>query len=523
MMADTFSNPIMTGFHPDPSVCRVPGGGYLLVASSFEYFPGVPIFSSDDLVTWTPLGHVLDRPEQLDLTDVEFSDGIWATTIREHNGLFYVVSTVVRGRRGADNFLVTTTDPAGAWSDPVWLGVEGIDPSLFFDDDGRCWFTACRNNSAEGNPGELWMQELDLHTLSLVGPQSVLWTGALIGAWIEGPHIYKNSGTYYLVAAEGGTEANHAVTVASSSTVDGPYRGLPSNPVLTHRHLGADYPVQNVGHADLVETDAGETWAVVLGVRPRGGGHVLGREVFLLPVSWEATGPVFSPGVGHVPEVARRPSHASLQRAGGGASTSTTKNMHRWDSPVWSTVRHSAALSGIEIRGEEVSLALLPGSLRGREPQAALVRRQQHHSFVAWVQMDFTPECDGEEAGLVVLQHRHAWAASSVRQVAGATCVVVELHSAVAPSLRWQVAVTAGPVELGVRASDASYEFLMRCPGSAETLLARVSSDHLTTEAAGGFTGVMIGPFATSNGVVSDSRAVFTDFRYEPADGGASA
>ncbi|MFD0476003.1 family 43 glycosylhydrolase [Nonomuraea thailandensis] len=179
---------------------------------------------------------------------------MWAPTIRHHDGTFYVVSTLAVDRRGSLTFVVTATDPAGPWSDPVPLEAEGIDPSLFFDDDGRCWFTACRDAEGDGGPGELWMRELDLDRLRLAGPTHVLWHGAVRGAWVEAPHLYKHDGVYHLIAAEGGTERNHSVTAARSGAVTGPYVTDPRSPLLTHRHRGPDEPVHNVGHVDLVDT-----------------------------------------------------------------------------------------------------------------------------------------------------------------------------------------------------------------------------------------------------------------------------
>ncbi len=286
----TFQNPVVTGMNPDPSLCAV-GDEFFLVTSSFAYWPGIPVHRSRDLVHWEQIGHVLDRPEQIDLSGIDTSDGIWAPTIRHHDGIFYVVSTVARDRRGGVNFVTTALDAAGPWMQPVVLDAEGIDPSLFFDDDGRCWFTACRD--AEDpflrGPAELYIQELDLETLQLTGPLHVLWNGAVAGAWAEAPHIYKRDGVYYLIAAEGGTERNHSVTAARSATVTGPYRTDPRSPLLTHRHLGPEAVFQNVGHADIVETPAGETWALVLATRPLDGAHTLGREVFLVPANGPTT------------------------------------------------------------------------------------------------------------------------------------------------------------------------------------------------------------------------------------------
>ncbi|WP_157601941.1 glycoside hydrolase family 43 protein, partial [Promicromonospora kroppenstedtii] len=316
------SNPILPGCYPDPTICRV-GAEYYLVTSTFEYFPGLPVFRSRDLVHWEQIGHAVDRPGQLDMQGIASSGGLYAPTLRHHDGTFWLVCTLVDQQdssRGG-NFVLTATDPAGPWSDPVWLGEDGIDPSLFFDDDGRVWLHGTRlaREPEWHDQTEVWLRELDPATMRLAGPEHVLWRGAVLGAvWAEGPHLYRVDGTYYLLAAEGGTEFHHAISVARSDSVTGPYVGNRANPVLTHRHLGRDVDVVGVGHADLVEAPDGSWWAVLLGMRPYGGYHYnLGRETFLVPVTWEDGWPVFAPGQGRVPMVVEVPDGV---RADGGAA-----------------------------------------------------------------------------------------------------------------------------------------------------------------------------------------------------------
>ena len=200
-----------------------------------------------------------------------------------------------RPRRG--NCIVTATDPAGPWSEPYWLdGADGIDPSLFFDDDaapnrrGKAWYVGTRlkasSTFAQGQT-EIWLQELDLVTMRLTGEQVVIWDGAVKNAvWSESPHIYKIDGRYYLLTAEGGTAHHHSVMVARSEAITGPYEGNRGNPIVTHRHLGLNYPIVGAGHADLIDTPSGEWWMVLLAMRPYGGYfYNLGRETFLAPVT----------------------------------------------------------------------------------------------------------------------------------------------------------------------------------------------------------------------------------------------
>ncbi|MBL8090224.1 MAG: glycoside hydrolase family 43 protein, partial [Anaerolineales bacterium] len=302
-MKKTFRNPILRGCYPDPSICRV-GEDYYLVTSTFEYFPGLPIFHSKDLIHWHQIGHVLDRASQLDLDEIRPSGGLYAPTIRFSNGTFYVINTLVDGKTKSGNFIVTATNPAGPWSEPYWLDSEGIDPSLFFDDDGQAWYVGTRLNEQRYYKGhtEIFLRKLDIKQMKLIGEEYILWDGALKGVvWAEAPHIYKVNGYYYLLIAEAGTAHHHAVTMARSKNITGPYEGNRSNPILTHRHLGLDYPIVGTGHADLVETQNGEWWLVLLAMRPYGGYfYNLGRETFLIPARWEDDWLLASPGAGRV-------------------------------------------------------------------------------------------------------------------------------------------------------------------------------------------------------------------------------
>ena len=310
-------NPILPGFYPDPSICRVEDDFYL-VTSSFSYFPGVPIFHSKDLEQWVQIGHVLDRPEQLPLTHEMISAGIFAPTIRYHNGTFYMITTNMS--MGVVNFVVTATDPAGPWSDMhIIKGADGIDPSLFWDDDGKCYYTGTtRFDDEAGSRQGIWCSEIDLATFELVGERHIIGTGAQINAEApEGPHLYKKDGYYYLLIAEGGTEHFHAVTISRSQSVFGEYENHQGNPILTHRHLGKGFPIWNVGHGDLVELQNGDWYMVCLGSRLSDGKHkLLGRETFLVPVVWEDGWPVVSKGTGKVEWTYPSPGLPSWQPAG---------------------------------------------------------------------------------------------------------------------------------------------------------------------------------------------------------------
>ncbi|MDU0300755.1 glycoside hydrolase family 43 protein, partial [Streptomyces sp. PAL114] len=288
MSEHLYDNPVISGFHPDPSVCRV-GDDYYLVCSSFEYVPGLPLFHSKDLVHWEQIGNVLDRPGQLPLPlpGAKASGGLYAPTIRHHDGRFWVVDTNIDG---GGNFVVWAERPEGPWSDPVWLALDGIDPDLAWEEDGTCW---C---AFSGPAGGINIARIDPAGGKVLEGPVPTWSGSGL-KFPEAPHLYRVGGWWYLLIAEGGTERGHAVSVARARSPRGPWEAAPGNPLLSH--AGTARPVQNTGHADLVEAPDGSWWMVLLGVRPRGftpDVHVLGRETFLTPVEWDADGwPVVTP------------------------------------------------------------------------------------------------------------------------------------------------------------------------------------------------------------------------------------
>ena len=302
--AGHYRNPVLAGFHPDPSITRA-GDRFYLVASTFSFFPGIPVFESTDLVHWRQIGNVIDRPSQLDFDGLGISRGVFAPTIEYHDGTFYVANTAVDS---GGNFIATAKDPAGPWSDPIWLPtIGGIDPSLFFDDDGRVYIL--NNDAPIGEPRysghrAIWMQEFNLARMQPTGVRKVLIDGGVDPStnpiWIEGPHIFKRGGWYYLSCAEGGTGPQHSQVILRSRNPWGPYAPYEKNPILTQRDLPGDrdHPITNAGHAQLVETPDGRWWATFLASRNYGQVHYnTGRETFLLPVKWEDGWPmILEPG-----------------------------------------------------------------------------------------------------------------------------------------------------------------------------------------------------------------------------------
>lgn len=520
-MTCAFRNPILTGFYPDPSICRV-GEDYYLVTSTFEYFPGLPIFHSRDLVHWRQIGHVLDRPSQLPLDGVRPSGGLYAPTLRYHHGLFYMINTLVSGTIQSGNFIVTATDPAGPWSEPYWLeGAAGIDPSLFFDDDDRAWYTGARlkeDSDFKKGQTEIWLQELDLENMRLVGEQYVIWDGAVKNAvWSEAPHLYKIDGRYYLLTAEGGTAHHHSVVVARSDTITGPYEGNRGNPILTHRHLGLDYPIVGTGHGDLVQTQNGEWWMVLLAMRPYGGYYYnLGRETFLVPVRWEDGWPIVSPGIGRVeftypaPDL---PDHA----------WPIVPERDDFDRPIlapeWFFLRTPREdFWSLKDRSGWLRLRLRPERLSERVNPSFVGRRQQHIHFNAQTLMEFTPHAANECAGLALVQNNDFHFCFVVTQTHQPVVRLIKRAAGVEEILA-EHPIQAGRIYLKVEAHEQDYSFYAaNDPEARQPVAEGIDGRLLSTPVAGGFVGAVIALYASSDGRPSTNHADFDWFDYTGLD-----
>lgn len=498
-----YRNPVIPGFYPDPSVCRV-GEDYYLVTSSFEYFPGVPIFHSKDLIHWRQIGHCLTRASQLPLKNAWISGGIYAPTIRHHQGKFYMITTNVSD---GGHFFVTADDPAGEWSEPVWVEGKWIDPSLFFDDDGRVYF--------QHSGGGIWQTEIDIQTGKHLTPFKLLSPG-MVGKDIEGPHLYKIKGKYYLMAAEGGTEYNHMEVIGRSDTPWGPFEHCPHNPILTHR--GYNSPIQATGHAELFEVHDGSWWMVFLGIRPNGYPpcYHLGRETFLAPVRWTEDG---WPVVGMDGRVALEMEAETLP-------------LHPWQpvDPHDDFVLPKPGLQWNYLRNpypEDYNLTDRPGWLRlwgsavtldAQDSPAWLGRRQQHFLCTAKTYLDFEPREDGEEAGLTVFQNFKHHYEIAVRWQAGERCVFVRRRIGSLVAEVGQAALAPGPVTLILQANRDWYVFGFQQGSAPEIELAQGETRYLSTEVGGMFTGVYFAMYATGNGKRSTVPADFDWFEYLPGE-----
>jgi alpha-N-arabinofuranosidase len=512
-----YRNPILTGFYPDPSVTRV-GEDYYLVTSTFSYFPGIPVFHSRDLVSWTQIGNAIDRPDQLDFGTLGLSRGVFAPTIEHHVGLFYILNTCVDC---GGNFLITARDPAGPWSDPVWLpDLEGaIDPSLFIDQDGRAWIL--NNGPPEGEPQyeghrAIWIQRFDIERQATFGPREVLVNGGVDIAtkpiWIEGPHLTWRDGWYYLTCAEGGTAEGHSQVALRSRAPDGPFEAFDGNPILTQRGLPADRPdpITSAGHADLVQTPDGDWWATFLAVRPYGPDQYnTGRETFLLPVDWSGDWPIITTPGQVIPYQADRPD-LPQQPAPAVPTSGPFRVVDAFDGPAlppyWMMMRNPReAWFDLTSTPGALSLTPRPVDLGDKANPSFLGRRQQHQFATAETTMRWAPTRDGDRAGLVALQSDDWWYFLAVGQAAGRP--IIELRRRAGPGEPADGAVIASaplaaPSEatrLRIAARAGRYDFAYAGEdGGWTTLAADVDGTILSTRTAGGFVGVVLGPHARS-------------------------
>lgn len=516
---DAYFNPVLAGFYPDPSITQV-GGDYYLVNSTFCYFPGIPVFHSTDLVNWTQVGNVIDRPGMLDFDGLRLSRGVFAPTIEHHDGTFYVANTCVDC---GGNFVVTAEDPAGPWSDPVWLPeVGGIDPSLFFDEDGKVYVI---NNDAppEGSTYDghraIWMREVDPQTLQSISEPVVLINGGVRPEdkpiWIEGPHIYKVGDWYYLSAAEGGTAVNHSQVVLRARTVTGPYEPYEDNPILTQRHLDPERanPITSVGHADFVTDDAGNWWVTFLGVRPYEGDYYnTGRETFLMPVRWEDGWPVIARGQEQVPYVASPRPDLPAGEPGPFPMSGNFTVREEFDGEGlpfhWMSLRVPEA-PWFSLEDGALALEARPVSLGSGGQPSYLGRRQQHLDALATMALDFSPQAAGDEAGLAVLQSDEYYYRIGVHMTeSGGPEIQVRVRAgAEAPEDGEAIAFDPlgeafdGRVELRITAKRDLYDFEYRLPdGEWKMMASDQDGKLLSTAVATGFVGATFGPYAQRAG-----------------------
>ena len=512
---DEFYNPILQGCYPDPSITRK-GDDYYLVTSTFAMFPGVPIFHSKDLVNWTQIGHVLDRKSQLKVQDTGISAGIYAPSIKynANNETFYMITTQFAG--DINNMVVKTKDPFQGWSEVYKLKFNGIDPSLFFDDNGKAYVV---HNDAPDRGKELYnghrvikIWEYDVENDQVIaGTDKIIVDGGVDISrkpiWIEAPHIYKKNGIYYLMCAEGGTGDWHSEVIFTSENPMGPYVPAPNNPILSQRYLNSNRAnkVDWAGHADLVEGTDGKHYGVFLAIRPNEKGLVnTGRETFILPVDWSGKYPVFENGLVPMEPKLKMPKGVENKTGTEGffpnGNFTFTDNFtapkldYRWigmRGPREDFITTSK--NGLSIKPFAVSIKAVA-------PVSALFQRQQHQRFTATTTMKFTPKSENELAGLTCYQSER------FNYVFGITKKDKDFYILLEKTEKGQSKIIASakidvkmPVQLQVTAKGDEYKFNYSVDGVNFTNLGGiVSGDILSTNVAGGFTGSLIGLYATS-------------------------
>jgi alpha-N-arabinofuranosidase len=507
---DYFYNPILPGWYSDPSICTN-GKDFFLVTSTFSYYPGVPLFHSTDLLNWKQIGHVLNRPEQLHLEGQKVSEGIFAPSIgyNPHNQTYYMVTTNV----GRGNFFVKTKDPLGEWSDPIWLpDVHGIDPSFFFDDDGKAYIV----NNDEPDGGSTYeghrairVSEFDVENDRTIGGSKMLVNGGVNLAekpiWIEGPHMYKINGNYFLMCAEGGTSVNHREVIFKSNTPLGMFKPCNENPILTQKHLNPErpLPVTCAGHADLIQKDNGEWWAAFLACRPIDNKFEnLGRETFLMPVHWSKDG---IPQITKDKEVVTR----IIQMQGVKRdSANTFGNFQKRDDfdaselgLEWMTLRGNGS-ELYSLTQEEGYLTIKCANIASNELKtpAFIGRRLQHHQFESSTSMYFSPKSEHESAGMLLMKdetHQYLLVVEKANER-----VQISVKKVGDKSVDTLISNTINPEDKAIQLKTASngnaFSFYYAVGDAEWQLLAdKVDAFYLSTAASYGFTGTTIGLYAS--------------------------
>ncbi len=505
-----YRNPVMPGYYPDPSVTRV-GDKFYLVNSTFAHWPGIPIHESTDLVHWTLIGHALNDPSKVKFDGLDISRGVFAPAIEYHDGTYYVINTLVDA---GGNFFVTSKSPGGPYSDPVWLPeIDGIDPSFYFDDDGKAYIL--NNGPPDRAPlydghRAIWMQEFDVGTRKLTGPRKVIVDG---GAditkkpiWIEGPHIYKIDGTYYLMCAEGGTGDMHSEVIFRSKSPWGPWQPYDGNPILTQRDLDRNRPnpVTSTGHADLVQKKDGSWWAVFLGTRPyENDSYNTGRETFLLPVTWKDGWPIILPRGVALPASsplsagAKKARDRKLPTLSGDMRSPTARDEFTGKAPApeWLQIYVPKQAWYSLDKG---ALAITPqkANLDAKVNTSFLARRQQDRKFDASTQIAASLE-PGVAAGLAAYQNHDHWYFLAARRTADGLDVFLERRMGRALRIVATERISnPATLRFRIRADGKRYSFDYDAGKGWQALKENDDGSILSTSTAGGFVGTVLGPFA---------------------------
>ena len=523
-------NPILPGFYPDPSIVKV-AEDYYLVNSTFAYFPGIPILHSKDLMNWKQIGNAIDRASQMDFLGEQISRGLFAPAINYHKGIFYITCTDIDNQ---GNFILTAKNPAGPWSNPVVLPqVKGIDPSLFFDDEKAYIIynsDAPNNKPLYSGHRTVKIFELDIQNLKVLGTETQLVNGGVDlskkPVWIEGPHIYKREGYYYLLAAEGGTSVNHSQVAFRSKDVKGPYIPYDKNPILTQRGLNPDRknPITSTGHADLVEGPDGNTYAVFLGVRPyEGDFYNTGRETFIAPVKWTNGWPVINPNFEEVqytyPVNFKEQKQKSLPLNGNFKQSYNFKNLFKSNFLFLRTPDASWCKANLK----SVTMNLLPQTCMEKGNASFIARRQQHLTFSVTVDLNFTAQAENEKAGFISFQNEYHFYYICKSIENGKDIIQVykgnptdkkmdllaqEILDKNQKNIQFKISADRNTYSLSYATSKNNWQVLK----------ANLDAKFLSTKTAGGFVGTLYALYTTSYGKESKNKAIFKNLIYSGND-----
>ena len=498
-----YKNPVVKGFYPDPSVCFA-NGKYYMVCSSFQYFPGVPLFESDNLVNWKQIGYVLTRTSQVMLDKINSSGGVFAPTIRYNNGRFYVVTT---NDTTNQNFYVYTDNIYGEWSEPIYVDQGGIDPSLYFEKN-KCYFMS--NGEDDNGVGGVVQCEIDIETGRKLSESKCIWQGSG-GRYLESPHLYKIGRWYYLMAAEGGTEYGHMITCARSRSIWGKYVRNPNNPILTNRNK-APYIIQGIGHGELIQAPNGDWFIISLGFRqihiwmPF---HNLGREVFLTPASFTDDG-WFTAGTDGTTD-------ESYEMKGD--FEQDEKNRFTFESTDWNidwSYMRKPNLKKYELGRNKVTLYGTDINLEEADSPTFIAMRQKEFNFNMAVDIKLEPCGDSRrpgEAGLTIYMCENEHYDIAVRECSDGLGyeVILKLNIGGIKHIQKAFPIKTDKARLIVSADNFSYNFSFKNEGDEIAAgLGYGYAKYLTSEVSGGFTGVMLGLYA-----IGRSKAAFENFEIE--------
>lgn len=506
-----YRNPILPGFHPDPTITAYKDE-YLLVTSTFTWMPGFPVYRSKDLVNWKLASHAITPDSGFQMEGLGVTRGMFAPAITAHKDKLYLVSTCVDC---GGNFVVTADSPDGPWSKPIWLEFEGIDPSLYFDEDGTAWIV---NNGAPVGTAEyeghraIWIQQFDLTSMKMVGPRKMLVDKGVRPSekpiWIEGPHIYRKDGYYYLLAAEGGTADQHSQTIFRSRNILGPYEVGPINPILTQRNLNRSRAdrVEATGHADFVQRPDGSWWAVFLATRPyRDQFTNMGRETFLLPVAWQDGWPtILADGV-PVPLQLKAPSGTVQQPVGGWRDEFDSEKL----SPEWIWLKNGdpARWHSLDQKSESLDILAMPVAAGELRQPAFVGRRLQHHDSSFETRIGFNPLANGHRAGLLVLIDENHFLFAGIEKIDGRNMVVVRRRAGSGDQNIGKLishfplpGSASQQLDIGLDFASDKISVRWRNAKSKDWQLASKDMDatFLASVNAGLFTGTVVGPHAST-------------------------